>query len=281
MNGQRYIPVLKASPKRLFDILDCVYNHPYDRDNFRECVLRLYPGRDEKSVFRGMVIPTLRRLGLIVGYEGTIRSSANGGLLVAATNRLHDEGLRVLRVLLLEIDQDGPHLLDYLNEIKSATQKDIEVKVLPTLVNVSNKQGLERVRDWIKYLLFSSLIEVCEYKLRLNGDTIQTSKVDADERGKEEVFSSILFQSYKELVSTQRGMVSVDITELRHTVALTYYNEHLSIVTEKQFDRMLARMPKTTSEYTIFFGRSMGTAEKLFVLDGAYYQTLGIRFSGR
>ena len=49
---------------RILACLNCFACHPFDRNKQRECILSLYPGKTEKSVFRGMVIPSLRRLGL-------------------------------------------------------------------------------------------------------------------------------------------------------------------------------------------------------------------------
>ena len=86
------LPVLKAW-KRIFELLECICCHEYDREGFQDAVLRLYGGeKSSKSVFRGMAIPTLRNLGLIVGFGDVIHASANGLLTVLAYERSKTDG---------------------------------------------------------------------------------------------------------------------------------------------------------------------------------------------
>jgi len=42
LTGRQFL-VLKAAPNKLFALLECVYDHPYDRDGFRDSVLSLSP----------------------------------------------------------------------------------------------------------------------------------------------------------------------------------------------------------------------------------------------
>jgi len=279
MNSKKQLPVLKAASNKLFALLRCAYAHPFDRDSLREAVLRLYPGRDEKSVFRGMVIPTLRRLGLIIGYEQSIRLSANGTLIVTALDRSESEGLRALRCVLLEIDQATARFVDELERIGlMAVEQFMDAEVL-TIEGPSRKQTLERIRDWIAYLSYAGLISIQDKSVEINLDDVRQTRADLDVSGKHDYFKNFLFAGYSILAQGQPGLRSVDIEELREKVAVLAYRDKSSIITKDQFDILLRSMSHITNEYVITFGRSMGPEENLFVLDDNYYETISIRFN--
>ena len=85
---KRVIPLIKEHRiQKLFQVLDCFERFPFNRDSLRECVLQLYEDKEEKSIFRGMVIPSLRHMGLILGYDEDLRLSANGNLIVIAQKK--------------------------------------------------------------------------------------------------------------------------------------------------------------------------------------------------
>jgi len=160
------LPVLKAW-ERIFELLKCINDHPYDRNRFQEAVLELYPGKSPKSVFRGMAVPTLRSLGFIVGYADVIRISANGALIHAARQESKPEGLRALRVVLLEMD-NKIGILSYL-ENKPAIPIQVLIDDWTLKVDISdsrvahkpearNRAARERIRDWVNFLALAELL---------------------------------------------------------------------------------------------------------------------------
>lgn len=108
------IPLIKEYRiNKLKACLRCIDDHPFNRDKQKDCILNLYPGKSEKSVFRGMIIPSLRHLGLILGYRGFIRVSANGKIITESkilSDELHQ---RVLRAVMYEIDQNKFKLINF------------------------------------------------------------------------------------------------------------------------------------------------------------------------
>jgi len=225
-----------------------------------------------------MVIPTLRRLGLIIGYEDRIRLSANGELIVLAKRTSLDQGLRVLRVILLEMDSHGPRALAELERLSPWEARDLERFLLQDSRGAGEKQVLERIRDWLRYLAFTGLVVKASKSLELNKNAWCDACHDSDVNSKRVSFATALFEHYATIASRQRGVTSVDIEELRRSLANAFYMTSGAICTEQQFDQLLRDLPKTSGQYAISFGRPMGTEEKLFVMDDKYYQTLSVRF---
>lgn len=280
------IPVLKAW-NRIFDLLDCAGDNEYNRDGFRDAVMNLYsPDKSEKSVFRGMAIPTLRRLGLIVGYEDVIRLSANGALVRQAHREREEEGLRALRAILYEIDSfEGPDF--FIKLMISPTRKTDFVESVLKTESFVDRQGKtlkgsslrERVSDWLGFLLFSRLICDNDGYLLVNEVVVDQVQQDTEASLKKTLFEEKLFIVYNEVVQANYGVATVDIEEVRRAMASNIYAIERIILTERQFDELLRQFPKTANEYTVAFGRSMGAEEKLFKLGNNYYQTMHIRFN--
>ncbi|MFP3898017.1 MAG: hypothetical protein ACLFVD_01725 [Dehalococcoidia bacterium] len=277
-NEKRTLPVLKTSSRKLLALLRCVYEHPFDRDGLREAILGLYPGRDEKSVFRGMVIPTLRRLGLIIGYEQSIRLSANGTLILTASDNSESEALRVLRAILLEIDQATGHLIEELEGKEPTEVKHIVEMVAPEIEAPNQKQSLERTRDWIAYLTSASLMLQEDDHVYINMKNLKQAYTDLEAATKSGFFGCFLLDRYRKLLQYQPGIRSIGIEDLRREVGTAVYKERSAIITANQFDILLRKMPHITDDHVITFGRSMGPEEKLFVFGGKYYETISIRF---
>ncbi len=282
------LPVLKAW-KRIFELLKCIDDHPYDRDGFREAVLKLYPGRSPKSVFRGMAIPTLRSLGFIVGYADVIRISANGALVHTARQESKSEGLRALRAVLLEMDDEIGILL-YL-ENKPAIPIQALVDEWTPKVDISdprvahkpearNRAARERIHDWVSFLAFAELLYTNGQNTRVDTSRLTQTRndIDANTLEKRECFDENFFKGYKRIVVEQSGVRTVEIERLRKELAIKVYNQSHLLITEKQFNVLLKELPKASDQYTITFGRSMGADEKLFFFQGQYYQTVSIRF---
>ena len=284
------LPVLKAW-ERIFELLKCINDHSYDRNGFQEAVLELYPGKSPKSVFRGMAVPTLRSLGFVVGYADVIRISANGALIHAARQESRPEGLRALRAVLLEMD-DGIGILSYLED-KSAIPIQVLIDDWTRKVDISdsrvthkpeaqNRAARERIRDWVNFLTFAESLYTSGQDIRADiQHLIQTrNDIDASTPEKRAGFDENFLKVYKRIVVEQNGIRTVEIEHLRKELATRVYGQSRLLITEKQFDALLKEFPRTSDQYTITFGHSMGADEKLFFFQGQYYQTVSIRFYG-
>ena len=112
MDNRKILPIKEYRFDKLVKCLECIDKNAFNREKQRDCVLDLYQNRKgkdiehrDKSIFRGMVISSLRYLGLIMGYSDFIRASANGKLLICS--KLIDLELhnRVSRALVYELDR--------------------------------------------------------------------------------------------------------------------------------------------------------------------------------
>jgi len=282
------LPVLKAW-ERIFQLLKCINDHPYDRNGFQEAVLELYPGKSPKSVFRGMAVPTLRSLGFIVGYADVIRISANGALVHTVRQESRPEGLRALRAVLLEMD-DEIGILSYLED-KPAIPIQVLIDDWTLKVDISdsrvthkpkarNRAARERIRDWVNFLAFAELLYTSGQAIRTDAMCLTQTRndIDASVPKKRKGFDDNFRKVYKRIVVEQNGIRTVEIEHLRKDLATRVYGQSRLLITEKQFDALLKEFPKISDQYTITFGHSMGADEKLFFFQGQYYQTVSIRF---
>ena len=271
------IPVLKAW-NRIFELVAGVADNPYNRAKLRDAILELYPGRTEKSVFRGMAIPTLRRLGLIVGFADLIRLSANGKLVNAAHRKSEQLGKRALGTIVYEIDQAEPGFLQQITNDQQWTAAHIVEHFLTQVSAPNQASARERIRDWLGLLSYCDLVTERAHTISLNHQMVKQVSKDANPNEKSRLFEKLLIPSYTRLVERSKGVQSHPIEDLRAEVALAILAKHKHILTEEQFDELLMQFPKTGSGYLISFGRPMGADEKLFHFDGKYYQTISIRF---
>lgn len=271
------VPVLKAW-NRIFELVDCFGRYPYNRDQLQDAILALYPGKTEKSVFRGMAIPTLRRLGLIVGFDDLIRLSANGKLVNKASTVSNEFGKRALGTIVYEIDRDELGVLRTLADRIAWLEGEIIEILLPYVSAPSEASKKERIRDWLGLLGYCGITTKSVKGIAINRRVEKILEADADFKRKSVLFKKLLLTSYKRLVARSRGMQFHPIEDLRSEVASTILARYKKILTEKQFDELLRRFPKTSPHHLISFGRSMGADEKLFTMDGKYYQTISIQF---
>ena len=114
-------PLLKEDRlEYVLESLQCFQRYPMDRNHQKQCVLNIYLAKSgrtqqgvceekwaqmDKSIFRGMVIPSLRYLGFIIGDGEFLRLSSNGALAVATSSCDTNLRSRVLASLIFEIDQ--------------------------------------------------------------------------------------------------------------------------------------------------------------------------------
>lgn len=271
------IPVLKAW-ENIFGLIDCFGKNPYNRDKLRESVLSLYEGKTEKSVFRGMAIPTLRRLGLIIGFEQLIRLSANGKLVFNACTKSLSLAKRVLGTIVFEIDSSEIGFLEDTRNKKEIYSANLIEEWIPKVNAPTAGRARERIKDWVGLLKHCGLLIEKKDLVSINHSLLKQVAQDSNSLKKKKLFKELLFISYQGLVSHAKGIRSHGIDDLRAEVALNLLNKYDVVLTDKQFDELLLRFPKTTSKYLISFGRPMGADEKLFLYDGKYYQTISIRF---
>lgn len=286
MDSNKKIPLIKEyRVDKLKNCLKYIDTYSFNRDKQKEFILSLYPDKKdkdpehkEKSVFRGMVIPSLRHLGLIVGYGDLLRTSANGKLIIESELTSKNLHQRVLRAVIYEIDQNIFQFIDVLRENDS-----INIRNFLQLMNInapSEKQKKERISHWFSILKEVELINYNAKNIILNEHKYNQilSDVDVDNKSMED-FKKYLFKAYFELSKETAGII--DIADLRENVALKLLRKNKIILTENQFDEMLRKIPFATDDYIISFGRPMGAEEKLFERNGNYFRTLSIKFFRR
>lgn len=279
MSSNKEIPLVKEyRVNKLKSCLKCIDRHPFNRDKQRECILDLYRGKSEKSVFRGMVIPSLRHLGLIVGYGDFLRVSANGKLITESESMGQNLHQCVLRAVIYEIDQDIFQFIDVFRDNDS-----ISIQNFLQLMDInapSEKQKKERISHWLSVLMHVELINYDAQNITLNKHKYNQTLSDVNTNYKNVGdFEKCLFDAYFELNKETAGIV--DIVDLRENVAVNMLRYNKIILTENQFDEMLRKITFATDDYIISFGRPMGAEEKLFKYKGNYFRTLSIQLFKR
>lgn len=279
-NGKEFPLLKEVNAQRVLQALILLKEVPLDREAQRDAILSLYIEKGEKSVFRGMVIPTFRKLGLLQGWEDMISLSANGLVIGEAGAISLDFGMRALRAVLLEKDREHLSIVEVKISGKTTTP-DLYTRVKTEIAAPSDLQRRERLKRWIALLCGSGLLERTADQVSVIQSILTVAQEDLDHQSKCRGFSDVLFRSYRELVREQHQVDVVDIADLRCVVARHYCRQRASILTERQFDTLLRNVPITTDEYLISFGKPMGPEEKLFELKGRYYRTLSVRALGR
>ena len=272
------IPLIKEHRvSKLIDAMQCIDKYPFNRLKQRECILELYPGKTEKSVFRGMVIPSLRALGLIIGFGDAIRLSSYGKLILEGNKKGKEEAYRVARAVFLEIDKKVFHFTEQIKRHQPVSIEQLIDLIFPKTEVLSKLQKKERIKRWIEILKACGLVKSIAGKISLEDKGYEEAEKELKIDPKRPFFKDKLFTIYKSL-SYRETTGIIDITTLREQVALSYYKEHNMILTEMQFDELLRELPQVTNDYVISLGQPMGAEEKLFFLKGNYYRTLSIKF---
>jgi len=273
------IPLIKEHRVlKLIEALQCIDEYPYNREKQRNCILKLYPNKVEKSVFRGMIIPTLRYLGLIVGFGKAIRLSINGKIIVESGKLGGREAIRVASIVFLEMDKRTFGFIENLKKNQNIAKEDFIDLISQKLEGVQKKRKEERINRWLRILEGCKLIEFKGRRLIvLNKKNCEQAEKELNAKSKRRLFKKILFEEYTSLPLYETAGI-VDIPLLRQLVAITYYKKHNMILTESQFDELLREFPLVTDDYVISLGQPMGAEEKLFRYKGSYYRTLSITF---
>ena len=253
--------------------LRCIASYPFDRNKQRDCVMELYPGKTEKSVFRGMVIPSLRHLGLVVGYAGGLRVSANGRIIIDSENMEPALHFNCLRAVIYEIDKAKFGLIDSLSNT-AVSLADLRQNLASSLSSTDTR-ARERIVSWLSVLQQVGLLKNIEPKILVNEINRKKAAQDLDIVSLDsEEFRMTMFEEYAKLATDSAGIV--DITDLRASVASVSLNRKLGLITENMFDNLLRSIPFATDYYLISFGRPMGAEEKLFRYEEDHYRTITI-----
>jgi len=283
MNNKK-IPIIKENRiEKIKKCLECVDAYAFNRDKQRDCVLNLYKDKKEKSIehrdksiFRGMVIPSLRYLGLIMGYGNFIRVSANGKLMIES--QLIDQDLhnRVLRAVIYEIDENVFHFINIIGNSYSLLLQDFLNYLYNRVDAPSEKQKKERISRWLSILEEVELVKRQTQMISINKENFNQAIKDLNINFKNPVaFKRYFLEVYFKLGKGSAGVV--DIADLRREVAIEMLQENKIILTEKQFDAMLRNILQENQEYVISLGKPMGAQEKLFEYKGNYFRTIFIK----
>jgi len=263
------VPVLKLPPRHLRGVLDALRSNEFDRDGFRIGVMELFEAdKDEKSVFRGMAVPTLRSLGLMAGFDREMRLTANGSIV----------GLGLARQ-----PMDRAPLAVVLQDIESRRNLDRvwrgkpvrEAEAVDMLIEQESAEGKRagdvagRVRRWLGYLEFAGLLE----RRELSGELVRRPRAPA--RISKREFAGKLRDCYRTLSPRTVGEAIVPVEDVRRCVAQAFYADG-RILISSGFDACLERLLIGAGE-GVFLHRSMGADEALFVSQGVGYSSLSIR----
>lgn len=281
--NKKKIPLIKEYRiYKLKGCLQCIDRYLFNREKQRDCILDLYLNKKgksiehrEKSIFRGMVLPSVRYLGLIIGNADSIKASANGKLIIESQDdqKLHQ---RVLRAITYEVDKDIFNFIPIIKNLSMPKQEFIQ-KISNKIEGVSEKQKIERIDKWLSILHQVELInysssQIISINKKKYKQTIDDVNVDMKNFKN---FKEYFFESYFELSRKYAGVV--DITDLREYICLKILKSHKDILTENQFDEMLSRVLSETKEYIISLGRPWGAREKLFKFEGNSYKTIIVK----
>jgi hypothetical protein len=266
----------------LKNCLCCFDIYMFNREKQRECVLKLYDISKrndlkhwDKSIFRGMVIPSLKYLGLIYGEGDSLKISSNGKIIIESEKINLQLYERALRSVILELDKRIFGFVDKLASINNYLKDDF-ISLIMNEYNInSDKQKRERINKWLLILnevgliSFGKIIKLnIENKLQTEED-IDLNKFNLD------LFKLRLFACYKKLSKDNVGIAKIE--DLRKSVSLNYLSNS-NIFTEFQFDALLRKIPFESKEYLFSLGRPMSAQDKLFEYRGKYYNTLYIKF---
>ncbi|MEM3907144.1 MAG: hypothetical protein QXZ17_09840 [Nitrososphaerota archaeon] len=278
MNEKYVTPLIKEHRvSKLIEAMECIERYPFNRLKQIDCIVGLYSGKTEKSVFRGMVIPSLRILGLIIGFGDAIRLSSNGKLILEGNRKNREEAHRVARAVFLEVDKKVFHFIQQIRQHQSISEEYLIEVISQKMDPLQKSRKKERIKRWLEILKGCGLVKSTNGKISLENRAYEDAEKDLKVDPKRPFFKDKLFITYKTL-SYQDTAGVIDIAILREQVALSYYREYNMILTEMQFDDLLREIPLVTSNYMISLGQTMGAEEKLFFFKGNYYRTLSIIF---
>jgi len=275
----RDMPVIKEHRlPRLLDALRCIRGHPFDRDAQRDCVLALYidmrsasPEHADKSVFRGMVLPSLRHLGLIVGESEYIRLSADGHL-ICPDERPDRQALEAIQALFADIDSRRFGLLSRICRLDAGKYPTLDdLSVFVPLATPGQRR--ERIISWVSLLASSGLATLDSRTGVVTGvDSVCSQALDA---GKQTKFLSDwmrgnFFPAYKAGCDSA-GIC--DIEALRIALVEAGLRDGLTLTTTL-IDSLVNEIPVETPKWHVSFGSPMGWIERPLLYRNRPIQTI-------
>lgn len=270
------VPVLKLPAGNLLNVVLALKKHEYDRDGFRDAVLEIFPGKEEKSVFRGMAIPSLRTLGLLVGFELETHLSSDGALVAADHDPKAPKTNEPMRLLLREIEVErGLHSAWTSENLSIAAIRDAFARV-DSDDDKSSPKGdfLGRVNRWVNYLEYFGIIFKEGNRLRRNVPILPASFQYSE--SVIAAFAEELHASYRRLIRAEVGEPVVAFEDLRRELALALWRSKQLVVMKRDFDRILSEC-LTKESVDIHLHRSMGADEGLFTFREVSYQSVSMK----
>lgn len=279
----RMLPLIKEY--RVNDILVnslvCFDQYLYDRLRQRECVLKLYKTNKiksldhwDKSIFRGMVIPSLKYLGLLYGEKDSLAISANGKLLIESKKNDILLYKKALLCIIYELDNQIFQFLKMFIKKEYYFKKDFIEIMKNDIHGASEKQVVERINKWLSILNQVGLINMGNWvRLNVNNYDI-TLKISNYKNKSTNRFIKYLLTTYRILAQDMAGIVSIE--SLRKIICVEFLKQN-QVVTENQFDDMLRSIPFESDSYQISLGKPMGAKEKLFKYKDSFYNTIYIK----
>lgn len=277
------IPLIKEYriTNHLINALECFEEYAYDRTKQRECVLRNYDTTKDKdirhwdkSIFRGMVIPSLKYLGLAYGEKDLIKTSANGKLLLESKKIDNEFFMKVLRVVVYELDIETYSFLEKLSPTRLVAKNDFYRRVYSEISGGSEPAKRERVTKWLSILEQAKLISVDKF-VHLNAAHLEEAQKNVlESEAINTLFVTLLLESYKAISKDSVGIIKIE--ELRKAVCVNFLYKN-KILTESMFDAKLQSIPFETDKYLFSLGKPMGIQEKLFNYKGLLFDTIHIK----
>lgn len=275
----RDMPVIKEHRlPRLLGALQVIREHPYDRDAQRDFILSLYanmrsasPEHADKSVFRGMVLPSLRHLGLIVGESEYVRLSADGRL-ICPDGRSDQQTLEAVQVLFADIDNRRFGLLSHLckpNAGMSPTLDDLSI-----LVPLATPgQRRERISSWVSLLAGSGLVALdSRSDVVTTVNSVYYQALDAGKQNK--LLLDWMQQNFVAAYQAGRDSAGIcDIEALRIALVEAGLRDGLPLATTL-IDSLLNETPIETPEWHASFGSPMGWIERPLLYRNRPIQTI-------
>lgn len=259
-----------------------------DRDHQRSCVLGAYAAESgqhwedlseeqrahmDKSIFRGMVIPTLRYLGFVIGDGDFLHLSSNGMLAAAADSCATELKQRALASLVYEVDQLQFQYLPLIEQ-QPGPQKSLELRLSEVLTaGPSERQRRERTRHWLRLLNDARLVDNDSGVLKASALACLVPHLLEVRQEDTDWFLPALLSSYGQVVDAT-GSRSCSIVDIRSRLSTDQLRNHSRVVTRQRFDRLMQLVPFEGKHYMLSFGSPIGWGEDLIEYKNKQYSTL-------
>jgi hypothetical protein len=270
------VPVLKLPPDHLFDVVLALRDHEFDRDGFKDSVLALFPEKEEKSVFRGMAIPSLRTLGLLIGFEQETHLSSDGALVAEASISNSFPASEPIRLLLREIEFERNlsavwHKDDLTQEYIRQSYAKVEQG---DTADIPKGDFTGRINRWLNYLEYFGIVSRSGEARHRTLPVLKAVPVYSEAEMKS--FAKAFRAAYRHLMRGEIGESVIAIEDVRREVAIRLWKDKRVIVMRRDFDRLLTRSLEAGIT-DVHLHRSMGADEELFVFKDTSYQSVSIK----